>query len=88
MAQTKSNRLQAIETALASVYLRDGQKIKNTMVESLAADVDNNWEAMQDTEYREFEQELTNRIWNWYSGGGTAAIAAERVIKAVEAVNE
>lgn len=86
---TRTERREKILTALAGVYLRNGEDPEGTMVASLAENLDQKWEVLQE-EVRNshstritFAHVLTNEIWMWFSGGGTAEIAANRVIEAV-----
>lgn len=84
-------RKDAIEKALGSVYSRDG-KTRGTMVEACAIDIDDSWDKMQSeadfwaekgATTRDFEYQVHMKIWNWFPGGGTAEIAAGKVMEAV-----
>lgn len=90
------SRKDVIEKALGSVYSRDG-KTKGTMVEACAIDIDSTWEMMQETaEFwaekgspsRDIHYQIHMKIWNWFPGGGTAEIAADRVMEALDADSE
>lgn len=79
-------RKDKIQKALASVYCAPGKTGKGGMVESCAVDLDKRWETLMDedrTYTRGPEAEVQMQIWNWFPGGGTAQIAAERVMAAV-----
>lgn len=76
-----------IEAALGSIYSRSG-KTKGTMVESLAEHLDERWDALTERAEREgrtFDHVLMLVIWDWFPGGGTAEIAAQKVMAATTA---
>ena len=80
-----TGRKTTIEKALAGIYSRQ-TTTAGTMVESLAIELDKKWEAyvaLANKHDTSFEDELTNVIWMWFSGGGTAAIASKAVLAAV-----
>ena len=90
MIKTRKN---LIEDALASVYSSDGKP--RGQVEWLAIDLDSKWDNFKersedekrqfgDSPEETFQYLVHMLIWNWYSGGGTAEIAAKKVIAAVQ----
>lgn len=79
-----SERLEQIATALASVYTRDGVVKPGGMIEACAIFIDRRWDEWAESErYDGRPYEVHMCIWNWFPGGGTAEIAAQRVLAAV-----
>ena len=56
-----------------------------SMVAACAKDIQDHWEDWEKVadEDRDLPYLLHMRIWNWFAGGGTAEIAAEKVLNAV-----
>lgn len=85
-------RKDAIQKALASIYSH-GETGNGTMVESCAKHLDDTWPKMEAEaafwadkgSARDLEHEVMLQVWNWFPGGGTAQIAAKRIM---EEVNE
>jgi hypothetical protein len=81
-----SERLEAIRGQLRHVYG------KGQMVEALAETIDSKWSGWLagDGNARHddgIEYAVQMECWNWFSGGGTAEIAAKRIIAAVAAAS-
>lgn len=85
-------RKDVIWQELASVYSKGGQMSPGGMVEDCAEDLDAKWERLvsegESNYSRGFETEVMVLIWNWFAGGGTAEIAARRVIQAVDSMDQ
>lgn len=87
-------RGEAILKALASVYSCNNVPEPGGMVEACAKHLDDTWNTMvsQAQEWadrgsrRDLEHEVMLQIWNWFAGGGTAEIAAKKVMEAVNDV--
>jgi hypothetical protein len=76
------NREKKILDALRHVYG------KGRMVDALAATVDGKFDGWLRGEgqaaHHGLEYAVQMECWNWFSGGGTAEIAARRVVAAVQ----
>lgn len=88
------SRKDAIGNALASVYSSTGTYTEKDMIGACAKHLDDTWNTMvsQAQEWadrgsdRDLEREVMLQIWNWFPGGGTAEIAAKRVMEAVDGI--
>jgi hypothetical protein len=66
---------------------------KGAMVEACAKHIDSKWDEWRQGYGRtrngeSMEDAIRMEVWNWFSGGGTAEIAARRVVEAVTAADE
>lgn len=83
MAENKNSRLEAIQTAMVGVYG------KGSMAIACAETINRNWDdwtagKRQADHGRGLHYAVHMEIWNWFPGGGTAEIAANHVLAAVE----
>lgn len=70
--------LKQVTKTLAGIY---GSSV---MCRGLAKHIDENiveWADKADDDFMSTEAYLRNQIWNWFSGGDTAAYAAKEVMK-------
>lgn len=77
---TPQRKVEKIQAALEGVYG------KGSMVTALAQHLLKKWPAFEDEEadgWRDVEYNVMLTIWNWFPGGGTAEIAAGRVMEAL-----
>lgn len=76
-------------TERARVILTEARQVygKGGMVDAMAATLDGKWDGWVAREgnagYHGLEYAVQMECWNWFSGGGTADIAAKRIVAAV-----
>jgi hypothetical protein len=81
---TETARCRAVLAELRAIYG------KGAMVEACAMYIDSKWDEWLEGNGRtrhgeSMEDAVRMEVWNWFSGGGTAEIAAGRVVAAVAA---
>lgn len=81
------SRLNVIQTALRGVY----RNSPTGTILYCARSINTGWETLkktgEDPDWGSgFEHEIHMLIWNYFPGGSTAQVAAQKVIKAVEAM--
>lgn len=76
---TPTISVDTVDDALSGIYGA------SPMVTALATHIVANWDEWDRNadEFRDLHYRLHMEIWNWFAGGGTAEIAADRIFEAV-----